>query len=144
VARQGQRRPGWSTQANEIVSRLFAYGTFRAGEPARALIAAHVASSEPATTRGTIYAFPEGHPGLVAEPDGVVVGELLELGDLAAALALLDAYEGEGYERTLRQVEASDGRREWAWCYRLRDPNTIIRGERIPGGDWVAWRRGAR
>jgi gamma-glutamylcyclotransferase (GGCT)/AIG2-like uncharacterized protein YtfP len=66
---------------------------------------------------------------------------VLELDELAAAFALLDAYEGDDYEREMREVTLADGSRLWAWCYLLKDPASIRRAERIDSGDWVAYRR---
>ncbi len=117
------------------------YGTFRAGETARAMIAGHVDQTRAATARGSIYAFPEGYPGMVASDDATVIGEVLDLNDLAAALALLDAYEGDGYDRTLRKVTLYDGTDLYAWCYMLADPSSIEHAVHIPDGDWVKWRR---
>ncbi|MBP6840101.1 MAG: gamma-glutamylcyclotransferase [Kofleriaceae bacterium] len=134
----GSRR----TRPNPTVDRLFVYGTLRQGQTARAVVMPHVDRWEPATTPGRIYAFPMGYPGLV-DGDGVVVGELCVLTELAAALALLDAFEGADFVRMLRQVTCADGRVETAWVYQLADPTTADRyGEHIPDGDWVAfWRR---
>jgi len=138
---RGERKPGWSTQANEIVNRVFAYGTFRSGESARAMIAGHVTATVPGTAAGRIFALPDGNPGMVLVDDGTVVGEIIELKELTAALALLDAYEGDDYERTLRQVTLADGSQVWAWCYVLANPDEARSAIPIPGGDWVEWRR---
>ena len=120
---RGERKPGWSTQANEIVNRVFAYGTFRSGQSARAMIAGHVTATTPCTAPGQIFALPDGKAGMVIVDDGMVIGEILELTELTAALALLDAYEGDDYERTLRQVTLADGSQVWAWCYVLANPD---------------------
>src|SRR5688572_16273609 len=80
--------------------RLFVYGTLRTGEAARALVASHVVRSAPATLRGELYAFALGYPGVV-DGDGAVAGELLWLADLAAALPVLDAYEGDDFARVV-------------------------------------------
>jgi gamma-glutamylcyclotransferase (GGCT)/AIG2-like uncharacterized protein YtfP len=122
----------------EIVDRLFVYGTLRSGQTARSLIAPHVTRSEPATIDGKIYAFPMGYPGLV-EGDGQVVGEVVWLTDLAAALALLDAYEGTDFVRMLKQVRRGDGAIEVAWVYYLADQTTVHLAEPIPDGDWVRY-----
>ncbi|HUH05303.1 MAG TPA: gamma-glutamylcyclotransferase family protein [Kofleriaceae bacterium] len=139
MARKERRRPGWSTAAQEIVDRLFVYGTLRQGQQARALIAQHVAGSEPATMRGRIYAMPEGYPGFVAPADGaddaVVHGELVTLTDLAAAFALLDAYEGNNFSRVLRQAEAA-GANRWTWVYELTPPSLADAGVWIASGTW--------
>jgi gamma-glutamylcyclotransferase (GGCT)/AIG2-like uncharacterized protein YtfP len=134
-----RRLAGWSSAANEIVSRLFVYGTFRSGQPARAMIANHVKDAAAATMTGLLYALAEGYPGMLPSDDQQVIGELLELTDLAAALALLDAYEGDAYERVLRQAQLASGEQVWAWCYMLLDPAHGRRGELIPHGDWLAW-----
>ena len=104
------------------------------------MIAGHVDDTIPATVIGTIYAFPEGYPGMVAEGDSTVVGEVLMLNDLTVAFALLDAYEGDDYERTLKRVTLEDGTEVWAWIYLLRDPTSVRNAELIPSGDWTAWR----
>jgi gamma-glutamylcyclotransferase (GGCT)/AIG2-like uncharacterized protein YtfP len=121
--------------------RLFVYGTLRAGEAARALVAGHVARSVPGTVRGAMYAFPMGYPGLV-DGEGAVRGELLWLSDLGTALPLLDEYEGEDFARVVRSVELADGTRVQAWCYVLADPSSVsVAGaEEVPGGDWIDYR----
>lgn len=115
---------------------MFVYGTLRQGHAARSLIADHIASAVPATVRGRIYALPAGYPGLVEGDSAVVVGEMLQLVDLAAALALLDAYEGEEFRRVLTQVTTDDGVEHWAWCYVLSDPALAEAGVLITSGDW--------
>lgn len=119
---------------------MFAYGTFRQGESARAMIAGHIADATPATVTGAIYAFPDGYPGIVPEGDSRVVGELLVLNDLAAAFALLDAYEGDEYERIMKKVTLENGTEVWAWIYMLTDRASVRNAVLIPSGDWVAWR----
>lgn len=121
------------------------YGTFRSGEPAGAMLQPHCVSSEPASVPGRMVLLPEGFPALLdpkahAPNGGTVVGELIELRDLAGALALMDAYEGEDYERVLMQVVVEGGEKRWAWCYQLAAVHKA--GDTIPGGDWVRFRRG--
>jgi gamma-glutamylcyclotransferase (GGCT)/AIG2-like uncharacterized protein YtfP len=134
VAPLARRRTG----GFDIVDRLFVYGTLRSGQTARSLIAPHVVRSEPATIAGRIYAFPMGYPGLT-DGDGRVVGELVWLAELAAALALLDAYEGSDFVRILKPVTRAIGVDESAWVYVLADPSTIHLAEPIPDGDWVRY-----
>jgi gamma-glutamylcyclotransferase (GGCT)/AIG2-like uncharacterized protein YtfP len=136
------RRPGWATAANEIVDRIFVYGTLRAGQPARSMMAEHVVSSEPATLPGAIYAFPDGYPGYTPSTDGTVVGELVTLRDLTAAFLLLDAYEGDDYDRVLSKATTEGGDQVWCWVYQLKDPALTARGAPIPSGDWNRYAAG--
>jgi len=125
-----------------VVDRLFVYGTLRTGQPARSLIAEHVAASEPATMIGRIWGFPDGYPGFMPDGDQPVVGELVTLHDLAAALALLDAYEGELFQRNLHRARSRDGGEVWAWVYVIADVAMCAQGVLIEGGDWYAYLKG--
>lgn len=134
------RKPGYSSAVHEVVDRLFVYGTLRAGESARSLIADHVARAESgATTAGALIGFPD-YPGILDDAPGTVMGELVWLRDLAAAFALLDAYEGDDFIRILKRIRRADGGEEWAWCYVLADPGLAAAGAPIPHGDWARWR----
>ena len=132
------RRPGWSTAAQNVVDRLFLYGTMRAGQTARSMIAEHVSAAEPATMTGRLWAFPDGYPGFLPGGPGQVVGELVTLRDLAAAFPLLDAYEGAEFARALECARTADGRELWAWVYCIANPDMVALGEPIESGDWVA------
>jgi gamma-glutamylcyclotransferase (GGCT)/AIG2-like uncharacterized protein YtfP len=133
---------GWSTDQQAIVNRLFVYGTLRSGQAARSLIANHVVASQPATARGQMVALPDGYPGFLPGPEGQVVGEVVTLDELAAAFALLDAYEGDDFSRAMHEVELEGGTRAWVWCYLLARPDIAGDGELIPGGDWAEYLRG--
>lgn len=121
-----------------MVDRLFVYGTLRSGEPMRSLIADHVVRSAPATSTGILYGFDE-YPGLIDEGTTPVIGELVWLTELAAAFALLDAYEGKDFIRVLKQIRCED-EEEWAWCYVLAERRTADAGTVIPSGDWRQFR----
>jgi len=124
------------------VDRLFVYGTLLHGQAARSMVGNHVARWEQASITGRMYAFPMGYPGVVDEGDDRIVGELMWLSDLAAAFALLDAYEGDDFVRILKRVQRLDGTEVWAWCYVLADPATITLGDLVPDGDWARhWAR---
>lgn len=129
------RRPGWSSAAQELVNRVFVYGSLRQGQSARSLIADYLAGAQPATMPGTLYALPDGYP-VITEGDNPVVGELLELSDLTAALPLLDAYEGDDYIRTLRQATLRDGTEVWSWVYTNARPELLANAVLIESGDW--------
>ncbi|HYU15531.1 MAG TPA: gamma-glutamylcyclotransferase family protein [Candidatus Acidoferrum sp.] len=137
------RRPaGWSTSRQAIVDRLFVYGSLRSGQVARSLMADLVIGSQPATLTGSIYAVADSYPGYLPGETGTVVGEVVVLGDLAAALAQLDAYEGEEFERALAEVTLLDGSRVWAWCYQLVSPDLAEGAELIESGDWARYLSG--
>lgn len=144
VAREGRRRAaGWSTSRQAIVDRLFVYGSLRAGQAARSFIADHVIGSQPATVSGHIYALSDSYPGYLPGRAGTVVGEVMVLVDLAAAFALLDAYEGDEFVRALQQATLlTDGSRLWAWCYRLTSPDLAEGAELIESGDWARYLSG--
>lgn len=135
----GRRPIDRITGTLEVPNRLFVYGTMRAGQTARALVANSITRMIPATARGRIYAFPMGYPGFVEGDDGEVVGELLWLGELAGTFALLDAYEGADFARTLIEVTSSEGEQVAAWIYKLANPSTVSLGTLIEDGDWVRY-----
>jgi gamma-glutamylcyclotransferase (GGCT)/AIG2-like uncharacterized protein YtfP len=132
-----KREAGWSTAQQAIVDRLFVYGTLRSGQAARSLVANYVAGADPASVTGRIYSLSDGYPALVPGPDGRVVGELIRLRELIAAFALLDAYEGAEFIRTMMEVAREDGQRVWAWVYLLVDPSVVDEAELIACGDWA-------
>lgn len=114
------------------------YGSLRSGQAARSLIANHVIASQPATVQGRLYAIADSYPGYLPGDTGKVVGEVMVLGDLAAALALLDAYEGEEFVRELREATlVADGARVWAWCYSLASADLAEGAALIENGDWA-------
>ncbi|MEZ4361837.1 MAG: gamma-glutamylcyclotransferase family protein [Kofleriaceae bacterium] len=127
-----------TTGSHEILNRLFVYGTLRAGQTARSLVANSVERCEPARASGYLYAFPMGYPGFIEGP-GTVVGEVCWLGDLAATFSLLDAYEGDDFTRVIRKVTLADGSEVWAWIYLLTDARAAELGELIADGDWVRY-----
>jgi gamma-glutamylcyclotransferase (GGCT)/AIG2-like uncharacterized protein YtfP len=129
-----------TTGSHEVLDRLFVYGTMRAGQTARSLVANSITKTSAAHTSGKIYAFPMGYPGFTeADGGGKVVGEVLWLTELAATFGLLDAYEGEDFARVIKQVTLATGEEVWAWIYTLADPATIKHGTLIPDGDWVRY-----
>jgi gamma-glutamylcyclotransferase (GGCT)/AIG2-like uncharacterized protein YtfP len=128
-----------TTGSHEVLDRLFVYGTLRDGQTARTLVANQITGAAPATTEGSIYAFPMGYPGYVEDGVGRVKGEVLWLIELAATFALLDAYEGSDFARMIRQVTLESGEVIWAWVYVLSDAAAVKHGTRIDDGDWVRY-----
>ena len=133
----------WARDAVTRVDALFVYGSLRSAHPAHALVSPYVAGIAPATTTGRLLVMAGGYPGLLDDPTAHVTGEMLQLRDVDAALAVLDEYEGTEYQRVLRAVTLADGSERRVWCY-VPTPAAATRGgEPIPGGDWLAWMRAA-
>lgn len=128
-----------TTGSHEVLSRLFVYGTLRQGQTARSMIANQIARCVPATTSGSIYAFPMGYPGFSDTGKGLVKGEVLWLTELAATFGMLDAYEGADFARVIKQVTLETGEEVWAWLYTLADPGAVAHGTPIEDGDWVQY-----
>ena len=121
------------------MGRIFVYATLRQGEAERSMIADYIESSVPATMKGCIYQLAEGPVACVDSADEIMVGELLELNDLPAAIPLLDNFQGEEFVRVLKMAALGDGTEVWAWVYMLADPERIATATPIPGGDWLTW-----
>ena len=129
-----------TTGSNEVLDRLFVYGTLRIGQTARSLLANSVKQTIKAHTNGKIYAFPMGYPGYTeGDGNGRVMGEVVWLTDLAATFGLLDAYEGEDFARVIKQVTLETGEEVWTWIYTLADPAAVRLGTLIEDGDWVRY-----
>ena len=135
-----RRDSGWSSEAHNIVDRLFVYGTLRAGQTARSMIADYVVKAVPASMDGRIYALPEGYPGYVPCTQRTVIGEVLHLADLTSSLPLLDAYEGDEFERTLGTATLAHGEAQHVWVYQLVNPESCQEGILVPNGDWGTYR----
>ena len=130
---------------------LFLYGTLLP-ELVSGEIAGIVAQLEPlgpATVRGRLYDLGP-YPAAVLEPaDDVIVGELFRLPQDPAVLAAFDTYEGcppgseeDGlYVRVAGTALRSAGTTCDCWVY-VYNRDTAS-AERIPGGDYRAWRRRA-
>ena len=130
-----------TTGSHEILDRLFVYGTLRQGQTARSLIANQIKRCIQATSVGSIYAFPMGHPGMTeGDGNGRVVGEVIWLTELAATFGLLDAYEGQDFARVIKKVTLDETNEQlWAWVYMLSDPGAAKFGTLIEDGDWVRY-----
>jgi gamma-glutamylcyclotransferase (GGCT)/AIG2-like uncharacterized protein YtfP len=105
------------------ISRLATYGTLRPGQSNHDQLAGLDGDWTTGTVRGVRYdsgwGEAEGYPGLVLDPNGPEVPvDLFRSPDLTAHWPRLDAFEGEGYDRTTTVVETADGPVE-AWIYVL-------------------------
>ncbi|GGJ07747.1 gamma-glutamylcyclotransferase [Alicyclobacillus cellulosilyticus] len=115
---------------------VFVYGTLRRGEANRAVMAPFVVRELGlGKIRGTLYDL-GAYPAVVLRGFGLVAGEWVEVTD--RGLFVLDQLEGYPglYDRTIVQ----DVRGRWqGFVYHMRRvPQGAVR---IPGGDWVAWRK---
>ena len=124
--------------------RLFVYGTLRKDSPnsMHRVLARDARFVARARTRGRLYDL-GAYPGMVASATGGWVrGDVYELGDPAAVLARLDAYEGCGpddaepheYQRVRCEVLMDSGERDTVWTYVYRG---ALGGKRqIASGDY--------
>lgn len=61
------------------------------------------------------------YPGAIkTDDDSEVEGDVFEVLDLEKVFAILDAYEGEEYERSLTGVKMDSGDEVQAWVYWLK------------------------
>lgn len=98
-------------------TRLAAYGSLRPGELHHDLVGQLPGKWWPATTTGRIGES-EGYPVLHWDVRGPLVNLMvLESNELLSHWAELDAFEGEGYLRSLLPVETGEGRLVVASCY---------------------------
>ena len=109
---------------SSAVERLFVYGTLAPGRANHHVLAAVTGTWVPATAKGTLlqegWGADMGYPGIVLSEDGDdVAGFVFSSPDLAAHWSRLDAFEGDGYQRTLTQVRLSDGQAVDAYIYTL-------------------------
>lgn len=124
---------------------IFVYGTLRLGYDGAMTRCLHAGARHigKAQAHGLLYVIAD-YPGLVAG-QGQVTGDLFQLHDPAAMLALLDDYEEcspayptpHEYERRLIMVRTSAGPVEaWAYLY-MRDVGEL---SPIPDGDFMRLR----
>lgn len=122
---------------------LFVYGTLKAGQINRGLVAGFIESCEPASIPGHLYDLGL-FPALVIG-DGVVRGELLQLTEesMSAILGVLDRLEGYNpnapersmYIRSVVEVTTDSGGHQRAYTYYYnRDP---LKLRRLEGGEWT-------
>ncbi len=126
---------------------LFVYGTLRKGSahPLAGLLATQGWWRGTATAAGRLHDL-GAYPGMT-EPAAAgeeVRGDVYELRDPDATLAVLDDYEGCGasqsrtwlYERLLAPVVLDGGDQRTAWVYYYR--GSLDGARHLPGGDYLA------
>jgi len=101
-------------------SYLFVYGTLRrdAGTEMSLFLGGSARFVGSARTTGRLYQL-GSFPGLILSQDSrnFVIGEVHELGDPAVTWPVLDAYEGDEFERRIVPVRLDDGGKLDAWAY---------------------------
>lgn len=127
-----------------MLNRVFVYGTLMQGMSNHHLVAPYLIAIYSAQMRGILFDLPYGYPA-VLDGEGVVKGELIELSDVADALATLDKleqYHGQIcpenlYDRVIREVIDSNGNVISAYVYLWSKPEKLEDiGKRIPNGEW--------
>ena len=108
-----------------IEHRLATYGTLSPGQANHHQMDGMTGTWRQGTVRGRCFMVgwgaAMGYPGLVADPEGEPVPVMLfESADLPQHWDRLDAFEGEGYVRSVIAVETADGLVE-AQIYLLAD-----------------------
>lgn len=103
---------------------LFVYGTLAPGRPNAHVLADVPGTWTPAFVRGTLLAegwgAALGFPALIPDDAGEPVrGFVFASDELEAHWPRLDAFEGDGYERTPVHATLDDGRVVEAFVYRL-------------------------
>ena len=104
---------------------LFVYGTLAPGQANHHVLGGVPGTWQPATLRGILHeegwGADLGCPGVVPSSEGErVAGHVLISDRLVEQWGMLDAFEGDGYERVAVEVELSDGRQMPAWVYALK------------------------
>lgn len=105
-----------------VEHRLAVYGTLAPGRSNEHIMSGIDGTWTPGVVRGTRYAegwgAAEGYPGIILDDAGDVDCVLFESPDLPQHWAMLDEFEGEGYQRVTTRVRIGDTTRE-AYIYEL-------------------------
>ena len=117
----------WYSMINEqqqMIHRLFVYGTLAPGRPNEHVLADIPGNWESATVMGTLvsagWGAAVGYPGIILDQQGSEVqGFLFSSERLAEHWARLDVFEGEGYERVLTTVTLTNSTAVDAYIYQL-------------------------
>ncbi|NNV05092.1 gamma-glutamylcyclotransferase [Geobacillus sp. C56-T2] len=127
---------------------VFVYGTLRIGGRNHRLIANYVQSVRKVTVKGRLFHLPAGYPAMV-DGNGTVHGEMFELSDPEAVLALLDqleGYHGPGelnhYERITVVATDADGNTYtcYAYVYPQEQEEWLTQhAQLVFGGDWMTF-----
>lgn len=114
--------------------RLFTYGTLMRGFRLHRLLDGRARYLGRGQVKARIIDL-GSYPGAVADPEGILHGEVYEIAE-PALWAALDSAEGPQYHRREVIVRSEDGRELAACIYWYIGP--LDRGVPIPGGDYRA------
>lgn len=108
-----------------MTSRLFVYGTLAPGRPNEHVLAEVAGTWQPATMRGHLHhdgwGAELGYRAIVPDPDaGEVDGFVFASDGLDDMWEWLDAFEGDGYERSTSVAVLNDGSSVDAEVYVLK------------------------
>lgn len=132
------------------IKYIFVYGTLMKGMDNDHLFAAYVINRETAYIQGKLYhLMTHGYPALtVTEQGNSIKGELVEVGNAAAALTVLDHLEGyQGlnhpqnlFNRIVTQVRRDNGEVIDAYVYVWQDAKQIAKiGKIVTTGNWRSY-----
>jgi len=111
-----------------IVNKLFVYGTLAPGKPNEHILAGKTGTWVQASVRGTLYqegwGAALGYPGLILDEQAEkVTGLVFTSDELPESWAMLDEFEGDGYQRVLTSVEFTNGTKAQAYVYHIKKAN---------------------
>jgi gamma-glutamylcyclotransferase (GGCT)/AIG2-like uncharacterized protein YtfP len=128
-----------------VAEYAFFYGTLMTpfNRPGRQPVEAKMAFAGRGRIRAALFDLGLYPAAVPSEDDSTVAGELYELLDPAAVLAVLDEIEGfrpaepdrSLYRRVETDVTLDSGQARQAWAYFYNAP--LGRAERIPSGDYL-------
>ena len=102
-------------------SALFCYGTLQSPLVMKAVTGQSFSGQEATLNNWARFRVRSSeYPGIIPQQDSVVSGKLY-WGLEEKAMAKLDAFEGDKYERVLVQVAMADGSIEEAYTYAIRE-----------------------
>jgi gamma-glutamylaminecyclotransferase len=110
------------------MQQLFVYGTLRKGGPAHHLLGGSPLLAQGVGLRGFSLYSAGWYPVAVLDRTGSIIGDIVSISE--ARWPILDAYEGDAYERYFMQEQG-------LWLYRYQGPPNNM--PLVAGGDWLRW-----
>ncbi len=124
--------------------RFFVIGSWTEGMLHFQKLRPFIISYEKAAIRGQVYRLPAGFPVIVKEGDDEIVGQLVELKQDDALIALMDAFHGvhpadpgKGlHKRETIQIQKTSGEFEEAQIYLYNPKKLTAKAQKIAGAVW--------